>query len=53
MLALDWAGEHSADLNPVERRFLQASQARADRELQTERARATRKREAAAGCACC
>src|SRR6185437_7535649 len=40
--ALDWAGEHSTDLNPVERRFLQASQARADRELQTERARATR-----------
>jgi DNA-binding SARP family transcriptional activator/WD40 repeat protein len=40
--ALNWAGEHSADLNPVERRFLQASQARADRELQTERARATR-----------
>jgi hypothetical protein len=40
--ALDWAGQHSADLNPVERRFLQASQDRADRELQTERARATR-----------
>ena len=40
--ALDWASEHSTDLNPVERRFLQASQARADRELQTERARATR-----------
>jgi WD40 repeat protein len=40
--ALDWAGEHSSDLNPVERDFLEASQARADRELQTERARATR-----------
>jgi hypothetical protein len=44
--ALDWAGEHSADLNPVERDFLQASQDRADRELQTERARATREARA-------
>jgi WD40 repeat protein len=44
--ALDWAGQHSADLNPVERRFLQASQNRADRELQTERARATREARA-------
>jgi hypothetical protein len=51
--ALDWAGEHSSDLNPVERDFLEASQARADRELQTERARATREARGRRGCARC
>jgi WD40 repeat protein/DNA-binding SARP family transcriptional activator/energy-coupling factor transporter ATP-binding protein EcfA2 len=40
--AEDWASQHAADLNQVERDFLTASLARADEELRVQRARATR-----------
>lgn len=39
---LDWAADHEADLHPVEREFLEASRAAADRELREQRERADR-----------
>ncbi|HEY5989242.1 MAG TPA: BTAD domain-containing putative transcriptional regulator [Streptosporangiaceae bacterium] len=40
--ALDWAAGHGADLHAVEREFLEASRAAADRELRQQRERADR-----------
>jgi WD40 repeat protein/energy-coupling factor transporter ATP-binding protein EcfA2 len=40
--ALDWAHEHDADLNDLERGFLQASRAEAEREVADARRRADR-----------
>ena len=44
--ALDWAGSPDADVTPVERRFLEASRARADAELDEARERARREARA-------
>ena len=40
--ALDWAGDHNADLNDLEREFLDASRAAAEREVADARRRAER-----------